>query len=262
MKLLKVTKEQYNTTNSLLQKAKEGFDLSQFINQRPEAKLEDDIGHVYAWGMLINNAAPIEKQLGCTDYRDIMSDIKGLVKSGAKSIVMHVNSGGGTAEGAAEAAELIQNCSVPIVAQIEGLGCSAAYELSCAATYIIASKSAMCGNIGTILVMVDDSEFYSNMGINFYAFTGEENSLKSTGHLPYLTQEQADFLQESINENSEQFKQFVLANRPEIDEEVFKSGWYFGQHAINLGLIDKIGDEDDAEEIAKELSKMVTNLTI
>lgn len=253
MKLLNITREQFSKTSSILEQAKNCLDLSAFVNQRPEAKLENNIGHCWVSGMLINHATPIEKQLGSTDYKDIIDDLEDLVEDGAQAIVLHVNSGGGTCNGAQEAAYAIQNCPVPVVAHIDGYGCSAAYKLACGATWIIASPSAECGNIGTILVIADTSVLYKSMGISFDCFTGEENTLKSTGHLPSLTDEQKSFLQERIDEASENFKAHVLVNRPDINPEVFKSGWYSGMTALNLGLVDELGSEELAELRANEL---------
>jgi len=253
MKILEVNQEQYNLTNSLLEKAKEGLDLSQFVNQRPEPKLENNIGHVWVTGMLINNATPIEKQLGCTCYKDIIEDLEDLVEDGAQAIVLHVNSGGGSCNGAVEAANAVVNCPVPVVAIIDETGCSAAYKIACGATWLMSYPSANVGNIGTILVVEDTSVLYNSMGISFEAFVGEENLLKSAGHLPSLTDDQKVFLQERINEASENFKQHVLASRPDINPEVFKSGWYSGDTALSLGLVDELGNDDLAEQRANEL---------
>jgi ClpP class serine protease len=52
--------------------------------------------------------------------------------------------------------------------------------------------------------------------------------------------EQLAFLQESANQHGETFQAFVSERRPDINEEVFRAGWYSGQRAIDLGLADEI----------------------
>jgi ClpP class serine protease len=58
-------------------------------------------------------------------------------------------------------------------------------------------------------------------------------------------------LQDSIDEAGTAFKNHVLSNREGIDPEVFKAGWYKGERALELGLIDKVGTIEDAKEILR-----------
>lgn len=256
MKILEVNKEQYLESTTLLNKAKEGLDLSDFVNQRPDAYIENNIGHVFVWGMLMNNAAPIDKKLGATDYKDIIHDLEETVEKGAVAIVLHCNSGGGTCNGAFEAADAVSSCPVPVVAAIDGTCASACYKLACGADWIISNPSSVSGSIGTILIVEDTSAMLANFGISYDCFTGEENIFKSTGHLPSLTEEQKQFLADSINEASTGFKEWVLQNRPNINQEVFKSGFYSGNKALALGLVDEIGNSGLAITRAIELSEL------
>jgi len=78
-----------------------------------------------------------------------------------------------------------------------------------------------------------------NIGIEPKAITNEGATLKSTFHLE-PNAEQLAFLQESANQFGDAFKAFVSERRSDIDEEVFRAGWYSGQRAIDLGLADEI----------------------
>jgi protease-4 len=261
MILLESTPEQYKESFELKNKAKESsFDLSRFVVQRPAASIVNGIGHVFVQGMLLNNAAPIDLELGATDYKQIIADLRAMIDGGASAIVLHVNSGGGTCNGALEAAQAVETCPVPIVALVDGVCASAAFKIACAATWIVSNPSSVSGSIGTILVVTDTGTAYKAMGITFDCFTGEENDLKSTGHLPSLSEPQKEFLTESINEASASFKAWVLSNRPGVNNEVFRSGFYTGAKALELGLIDEIGNDQTAIARAEQLAAMTTFL--
>ena len=212
------------------------------------------IGHVEIKGALMEAIARIYEKLGlATKYETIISETNALVDSGAKAILYHVNSPGGTVAGNVEAASFIQNLAVPTASFCQGLSCSAAYKLSASTNFIIATPSASVGNIGTILSWADCSEFWKEMGIEFKALTSEGADLKSTFHLE-PNETQLAFLQESIDAAGKQFRDSVKANRPQVDDEVFRAGWYEGERAESLGLIDGIGDAEDAAEALKQLT--------
>jgi ClpP class serine protease len=253
MKLFEIDTETFHTFQNDLRQSKDGIDLSEFCNQREDAHIENGIGHVYILGAMMSHAAPIALKLGNTDYADIIRDIETVISQGASSVILNINSGGGTVQGCIEVAEYVQNLPIPIVAYIDGCACSAAYKIACGCTYLVATKSATVGNIGSIVVTTDTLEISKGMGMVHTAFVNEGATLKSAGHLEWLTDDQKKFIQESIDEAGTIFKNHVLSNRPEVDPEVFKAGWYSGQRAIDLGLIDMIGSKQDAIHICENL---------
>jgi len=257
MKLFNISQEGlnlYNATKELVKNhSKEDFDLSDFINQRQPAKVENDIGFVHIYGTLLRDASPIEKLMGNTDYDDFQNDLAEVVNLGAKAVILITDSGGGHTMGSIEAAEAVSSLSVPVVAYVKGNACSAAYKIISGATYIVATKSAQSGNIGTIMAYVDYTKAHEMMGVELKAITNESGVLKSTGHLDGFTEEQLAFLQESINEAGLSFQTHVFNSRPGLSEEVLKAGWYSSAKAIELGLIDEIGNLDLAILRANQL---------
>lgn len=209
---------------------------------------ENGVGHVEIKGALLDKSPAIYEKLGLvTTYKTIKREASELLSSGARAIMFHVDSPGGTVAGCAECAEFI--ASIPHSgAYATGMACSAAYKLSCSAGAIGATHSAEIGNIGTILSWADCSEFWKANGVEFKALTNDGADLKSTFHIE-PDETQIAFLQESINQAGEEFKSWVRENRPAIDEEVFRAGWYHGQRAAMLGLADQIGS---MEEFYKE----------
>lgn len=236
---------------------KQEFEIEDFYTLRPPPSIDQSgIGHMSIKGALLNQAPRIYEKLGvATTYGTIIEEASALISSGAKAILLHVNSPGGTVSGNVEAAKFIESIPIPTASHCAGMACSAAYKLIAGTGAIFADESAEVGNIGTILTWQDCSEFWRQQGIEFKALTNEGADLKSTFHLE-PNDEQLAFLQESINEAGSDFKNHVESNRPGISPEVFRAGWYHGERAGQLGLIDGIGSAKDAEKyLAKNLTQ-------
>jgi signal peptide peptidase SppA len=250
MKLYEISTQGATELQARLQQAKEGLDLSYFVNKRPPLTVDaSGIARVSVFGPLIQDAAPVERDLGATDYADLAAEV---ATEGVRGVLLRCDSPGGTVAGCIEVAKLIENLSVPVVAYVHGSACSAAYKLACGADWIVSSPSATVGNIGTILVWADTSAFMASMGVELNAIVSEGATLKSTGHLASLTDEQREFLQSGIDQAGADFRAHVESNR-NVDPEVWRAGWYAGEKARSLGLVDELGSEADALARLNEL---------
>ena len=227
------------------------LDTEDFFELRPPPWVgPDEIGHVYIQGMLVGSCPPVYGKLGlATCYPTISEETEEMIEAGAKFILYHINSPGGTVSGNVELAEYIRDLAIPTAAYCEGLACSAAYKLASATGAIIASKSAQVGNIGTIMSWQDCTEFWAMQGVEFKALTSDGADLKSTFHLE-PNETQLAFLQDSLDEAGGAFREFVSAGRAAagatVDPEIWRAGWYCGDHALMLGLIDGVGTAQDA----------------
>lgn len=222
-----------------------------FYNLRQAPSLDaEGIGHVHVAGALLSECPPIYEKLGlATRYKTIQQEADNLLDSGARGILFHINSPGGTVAGCAECAEHIAALTVPTMAYCDGLACSAAYKLASATGSIAASKSAEVGNIGSILSWADCDEFWKNIGVEFKALVSEGATLKSTFRLE-PDDEQLAFLQGKIDGMGKAFRDFVAEHREKsgavLDPEVWRAGWYSGDQAWSLGLVDAVATEGEA----------------
>lgn len=208
--------------------------------RRPVSLTPDGIAVIQIKGALLNESPGIYEKLGMvTRYSTIISEIEQAQDAGATGFFFDINSPGGTVAGNIEAASAIAAIGVPKWGHSEGLACSAAYKLAAGLDQFVASPSAEVGNIGTILSWADCTEFWKEMGIEFKALVSDGADLKSTFHLE-PDESQLEWLQESINEAGTEFREWVTNNR-KVDPEVFRAGWYSGDRAESLGLIDGIG---------------------
>jgi protease-4 len=226
--------------NAAMNASLDDVEIEDFYNLRPSPSIENEIGTISIQGMLTNGVPAIYEKVGIvTSYDTIKDEIDDLMEQGAQAINFVINSGGGSVNGAIELSRYIASLSVPTAATVMSCACSAAYMLASATNRIVISETAQIGNIGTIMTWYDYTQYERNIGIEAKAITNEGATLKSTFHLE-PNAEQLAFLQESANQFGDAFKAFVSERRPDIDEEVFRAGWYSGQRAIDLGLADEI----------------------
>jgi protease-4 len=242
-------------------------ELSDFYTLRQKSFIDSNgIAHIEVRGAMLMDCAPLYERVGMAiRYSTIISESASAVENGAKGILYKVNSPGGTVSGNVEASKMAMELPIPSVSYCEGLTCSAAYKFVSGTNFIMASESALMGNIGTILSWADCSEFWKKWGVEMKAITSEGASLKSTFHLE-PNEEQLAFLQESVNEAGKQFRDHVIAGRAatdkELSDEVWKAGWYAGEKAGALGLIDGIGTYADAYQILTDLTFAQSNRNI
>lgn len=218
-------------------------DLGVFANERKAGSIDDgNVAHVHIVGALGDDMPPIWQMVGNTDYRTLSNEIDSSIASGASGLVLHVDSPGGMCAGLPEAAKSIQNAAevMPVVADVRGMACSAAYYLSCFADTIQASASSDVGNIGCVMAWADATDFWEEQGISFNVITNRGADLKGMFHDAGRPSEaQVAFLQEQVDRLGEEFRAVVDGNRS-VSEDVFRGGWYSGGKALSLGLIDSI----------------------
>lgn len=226
-------------------KSQLSIDFSDFFELRPESYItKNGTAVITIHGATVDSAPPIYEKLGIlTQYSTIIKEIAEM-QGMAKRYAFIYNSPGGTVSGLREMAEVIANIDVPTMAYCQ-FACSAAYYSAVSCDTVIASPSAVVGNVGTILAWTDVRGYWEAMGITFNALTNDGADLKSTFHLA-PDETQLSFLQETINQAGEEFREQVTANRPDIAEDVFRAGWYSGERAGSMGLIDGIGSLEEA----------------
>ena len=99
---------------------------------------------------------------GMASYEGLLQQAVDAIDAGAKTIVMDVDSGGGSAQGCFSSInELRAMCDankVSLLAFIDGCACSAAYAWACAADEIIADQYSEVGSIGVLISLRNPDE--------------------------------------------------------------------------------------------------------
>ena len=164
--------------------------------------------------------------------------------------VLKINSPGGmaTASEALYTATKELQSRMSVVAYVESVCASGAYMTSVGADLIVAPPAAIIGSIGVILHHMDISEGLAKIGVKAEAIKSAE--LKDAGSMYHpLSNDARAYLQEIVDESFVRFKTIVLDNRRITDVgEATSAKVFHAQRAKNLGLIDVIGNFEEAKQ--------------
>ncbi len=171
-----------------------------------------------------------------------------------KAILLEINSPGGSAVASDEIAAAIKKTEKPVVAVIREAGASGGYWIASAADHIIANRMSITGSIGVISSYLEFSGLMDKYGVGYQRLVAGDR--KDIGvPLRKLDDEEQKILQGKLNRIHAFFMQGVAENRgmKMSDVEKIATGeFYLGVEALELGLVDQLGDEDTAEKYLKE----------
>lgn len=186
----------------------------------------------------------------------VISDLEAAAEDDSvKAIVLRVDSPGGTVTGSSQIYEVIREYEKPVVVSMAGLAASGGYQISAPADYIIARPDTFTGSIGVILTLFNAEELINEIGVDVILITsGPNKSMGSTWE--DITPEQQQIFETLIDESYETFVEIVADGRG-MDmatvRELADGRIYSGQQAVDNGLVDALGNLDDAIAKAAEL---------
>lgn len=159
-----------------------------------------------------------------------------------KSILLDIDSPGGSVTGVPEAANTIRESAKAVYAYSDTLCASAAYWLASGASGIFASESALVGSIGVFVPIADMRKMFEMAGIEMDVI--KSGSLKAAGYPgTSLTVAQRADLQASVDFVYAKFTGFVSsresANGKPQDESMQGQDFY-GEPAVDACLVDGI----------------------
>ena len=215
-----------------------------------------DVGVIKISGSLIPGEAGFLRYFGITGYGDIKAAVlEGIADKGAKSLMIYSDSGGGSVAGVEDAEAFIRSASMvkPMNAFSE-FSASAAYWLTSAAGHITAASTSINGSLGVIRVVTEYSKVYEKEGItNTVMRAGRYKALGN----PYepLSEDGKAEIQAKLDDLYQLFMGTVARNRGTttiIADQVMGQGREFlGKRGLDVGLVDAIGDLEDALAYAK-----------
>ena len=167
------------------------------------------------------------------------------------AVVLDIDSPGGGAAASESIYLAAQRLAArkPVAAAIRGVGASGGYMVACAANPIFALPTSIVGSIGVIMVLPMIAEALERLGVKMRTHTSGE--YKDIGSLfRDTTPEEEAKLRAIIDSIYERFIDIVDQGRPDLArDDIAKpaSGeMHTGARARELGLIDELGDLDDA----------------
>ena len=173
-----------------------------------------------------------------------------------KAVVVRVDSPGGTVAASQEISTYVKRFSKPIVFSVGDICASGAYMAASQSDHIMAMPMSGTGSIGVIMTTLNLEGLFEDLGIEMGSIVSTEG--KDAGAIyRELTDEERKFFQDQISELNSMFIQMVAEGRDLSYEEVEKYATgqvYYGNEALQGGLIDSMGTYDDAVKKAAELA--------
>ena len=227
-------------------------------------KVDEQVAVYYAYGEIVQSQGT---GLGISQEHQIVGEkmIKDLQDlredDDVKAVVIRVNSPGGSAF----ASEQIwrEVCLLkekkPVVVSMGGMAASGGYYISCAANRIFAEPTTLTGSIGIFGMIPDMSELMTEkIGLKFDVVKTNEMSDIGTMARPFNEAESAQ-MQKMINRGYDLFTKRVADGRGMAQDSVkliVEGRVWTGEQGLNIGLVDELGNLDDAVAHAAELAKV------
>ncbi len=218
---------------------------------------KDRIAIVYAEGSIVAGEGE-QGQIGDDKYVRTLRKLR--QNDRVKAVVLRVNSPGGSAlasENILRELRLLQEAGKPVVVSMGNYAASGGYYISCQADSIFAEPNTITGSIGVFgMFPVMEEMFNDRLGIHFDTVATSKYSTAFSGLFPMSEDEKAVF-QQSIDSVYEIFLRRVAAGRNMSRDEVHavaQGRVWTGRKAVALGLVDRLGDMDDALRAAAGLA--------
>lgn len=216
-----------------------------FGDPLPQMRIDGNTAIIPVDGVIGRKFGMMEKQCGAVDVLDIGEDLKNAVSNSmVKTIILDVNSPGGTVGGVPELASQVAaaNNIKPVFAFAGDMMCSAAYWISAGAERIYATPSSDVGSIGVFVPWIDRSKQFEEMGLSVDIIRA--GKFKGMGYPgTSLTDEQRQLIQDDVDETYGNFAGFVTQYRTGVTSETMQGQSFSGERASKLGLVTGLVDD-------------------
>jgi protease IV len=193
------------------------------------------------------------------DSKDSIDELKDYVKdSSIKAIVLRIDSPGGAVAPSQEIYEEVRKAAVKkkIVVSMGSVAASGGYYIASSATRIIANPGTLTGSIGVIMEIPNFAGLMNKVGVKTEVIkSGKHKDIASV--FRGIGKEEREILQSALDNVHEQFMTAVSEGRKILLDDVRKiaDGRIFtGEQALKVGLVDELGNLEDAVKAAAKLS--------
>ncbi|MDO6471363.1 signal peptide peptidase SppA [Maribacter sp. 1_MG-2023] len=177
-----------------------------------------------------------------------------------KAIVLRVNSPGGsalTSDIIWREVALAKKVK-PVIVSMGNVAASGGYYIAAGADKIFAEPTTITGSIGVFGTVPNMTELAGDIGINAEQVGTNKNAVKYSLFEP-MQESFKNQVQESIEETYQTFLQRVSEGRnmtmAQVDSVAQGRVWS-GTEALEVGLVDELGNLDDAIEAAADLASL------
>ena len=225
--------------------------------KHPQQDQDGNIAVIFANGAIMDGeetAGNVGGDTTASQIRDARLDPK------IKAIVLRVNSPGGSvsaSEAIREELAAAHDAGKPVVVSMGGMAASGGYWISTPADYIVAAPSTLTGSVGIFGVINTVENSLGSIGVHTDGVaTSPLADVATTKALPTEVQQ---LMQLTIENGYRNFVGLVAKSRhktPEQINDIAQGHVWTGSDAKANGLVDALGDFDDAVAKAAELAKV------
>ncbi len=184
------------------------------------------------------------------------SKLKGLEKDEVVAVILDIDSPGGEVVSSERLYSFFRNLAKkkPVVSVIKGLGTSGAYMVAMASDYIISRNTSTVGSIGVVLETEEITELADKIGIKFTNF--KSSPLKASPNMFEKITPDVEMVTNQLIDDIYDYFLSIFIERRNIKaieaQEIANGQVYTGRQALEFGLVDKIGGEEEAIEYLKD----------
>lgn len=187
----------------------------------------------------------------------VLSALEEVEEKKYPALLLRIDSPGGTVGDSQEIYSALKRLGekVKIVASFGNISASGGVYIGVGANHIMANPGTITGSVGVIIRGNNIEKLLDKVGVSFKVIkSGPYKDILSFDR--DLTSEEQKILQQLIDSTYEQFVNTIAEGRKLTVETVksFADGRIFsGEQALQLGLVDRLGTEEDARRWACEL---------
>ncbi len=221
---------------------------------------KDKIAVIFAEGDIVDGEGTAT-EIGGERFRALIRKVR--MDGDVKAIVLRVNSGGGSAL----ASDIIwrelevarRENKKPVIVSFGDVAASGGYYIACGADSIFANPNTITGSIGVFGIIPNMEGFFKNkLGITFDGVSTAPYADAMSVYKP-LNDKEKGLIQTGIERTYAQFKQRVAAGRKRDTayiETIAQGRVWSGQDAVQNGLVDRLGNLQDAINCAAHMAKI------
>ena len=225
--------------------------------KKAKSSAKDKIGILYLDGQIYS-----EEGDGIVDTK-VLKTIKKMHKEkDLKAVVLRVNSPGGSADASEQihhAVQTLQAKGLPVVVSMGDYAASGGYYISCEADYIYAEPNTLTGSIGIFGTIPNMKKLREKIGLDVDCVTTNRHSALDNNMLFHgMNPEEQKIMQDMIERGYDLFTRRCAEGRHLTQDSIKAIGEgrvWLGQDALNIGLVDALGNMDDAIKKAAQLAE-------
>ena len=226
--------------------------------ERTKMDATDKVAVLYAEGAIVDDGTD-----GIVEGKILKTIKKIYDDDDVKAVVFRVNSPGGSADASEQiwhAMKMLQDKGIPVVVSMGDYAASGGYYISCNADYIYAEPTTLTGSIGIFGTVPNLSKLREKVGLDVDGVsTNKHSALTTNAVMKGMNPQEMALMQSMVERGYDLFTRRCADGRDMTQDAIKKIGEgrvWLGKDALEIGLVDSLGNMNDAIAKAVELAEL------